>query len=69
VLSLIDASGIPGLRDPVPARPGLLARTGPIRWVCEVVIGYIGTTRATERAVRSANLQRVVRPATAGGLT
>ncbi len=52
VLSLIDASGVPGLGDPVPARPSLLQLTGPVRWVCEVVIGYIGTTRAAEWAVR-----------------
>ena len=49
VVSIIDASGVPGLRDPVPPNPELLARTGPVGWVCELVIAYIGTRRAAGR--------------------
>jgi hypothetical protein len=55
VLSIIDASGVPDLRDPVPTDTDLLARTGPVSWVCELVIAYIGDTRAAERAVGSAS--------------
>jgi hypothetical protein len=60
VLNIIDASGVPDLRDPVPARPDLVARAGPVGWVCELVTDYIRTTRATEGAA--------VQSATAGGL-
>ena len=51
VLSIIDASGVPDLRDPVPSTSDLLARTGPVGWVCDLVIAYIGERRASERAV------------------
>jgi hypothetical protein len=47
VLSLIDASGIPDLRDPVPANADVLARAGSVGWVCELVIELIGRRRAS----------------------
>ena len=46
VLSLIDASGLPDLRDPVPTSADV-ARAGSIGWVCELVIALIGTRRAS----------------------
>jgi hypothetical protein len=48
VLSIIDAAGVPDLRDPVSTTPDVLARTGSVSWVCELVIAYIGATRAAE---------------------
>jgi hypothetical protein len=54
VLALIGASGVPDLRDPVLPEEALLVGAGPVRWVCELVVAYIHSARATERAVRSA---------------
>ena len=54
MLAIIDASGIPELRDPEPTPETLLAAAGPVRWVCELVTAYVHTARATEQAVRSA---------------
>jgi hypothetical protein len=54
VLAIIDASGVPDLRDPVSTVEPLLAGAGPVRWVCELVTAYLNTVRATEGAVRSA---------------
>ena len=51
LLSLIDASGVPDLRDPASTNPVVLAATGPVGWVCELVIAHIGERRAAERAL------------------
>jgi hypothetical protein len=55
VLCLVDASGVPHLREPGTTAEDVLARTGQVRWVCEVVADHIRGARAAEgAAVRSA---------------
>ena len=54
VLSLLDASGVPDLRDPVATDTGVLAGAGPVGWVCELVVAYIRDRRSAERAVGNA---------------
>lgn len=59
VVAIIDASGVPDLRDPVPTVETLLAGAGPVRWVCELVIAYVNSVRAMERAAGSAGVAPV----------
>lgn len=63
VLSLVDASGVPDLRDPVATDPDVLAATGTVGWVCELVIAYLGERRAAERAVGNAGPGGLIPPA------
>ena len=50
LLSIIDASGIPELRDPAPMRPEVLEAAGRVRWVCELVADFIHTAQEASRA-------------------
>lgn len=50
VLSLIDASGVPDLRDPVATDARVLAGAGSVGWVCELVVANIADRRSAERA-------------------